>query len=159
MASCVLPLALADVEFIIVPKPPILTFVHPVSVAFGTAPIPTFPLPVIRILSVPAASMPLSAAPDPVRNCNAASEPPCPLITPPIAFCPNIKVDTPVPTICTTASADALVPLTSILVAGLVIPIPTLFVEESTTKVGVSQIKSPVPPVKPVNVPTLVIAV
>ena len=43
LASCVLPPALADVEFIIVPKPPILTFVHPVSVAFGIAPIPTLP--------------------------------------------------------------------------------------------------------------------
>ena len=38
-------------------------------------------------------------------------------------------------------------------------PIPTLFAEESTTKVGVSQIKSPVPPVKPVSVPKLVMFV
>ena len=39
------------------------------------------------------------------------------------------------------------------LLTGEVVPIPILFAEESTTKVGVSQIKSPVPPVSAVRVP------
>ena len=43
--------------------------------------------------------------------------------------------------------------------SGEALRIPTLFVEESTTKVFESQLKSPVPPVKAVNVPRLVIFV
>ena len=43
--------------------------------------------------------------------------------------------------------------------SGLEVPIPTLSAEESTTNVSVSQIKSPVPPVKLVNVPNEVILV
>ena len=41
---------------------------------------------------------------------------------------------------------------------GAAIPIPTLDADESTTNVLLSQLKSPVPPVKAVNVPTDVIA-
>ena len=45
------------------------------------------------------------------------------------------------------------------VVAGEAVPIPTLFADESTTKVVVSHIKSPVPPVSAVRVPTEVILV
>ena len=44
-----------------------------------------------------------------------------------------------------------------LLKVGLVVPIPTLLVEESTNKVPLSQFKSPVPPVRAVRVPRLVI--